>query len=124
TNALIGSCTNSSYEDMRRAAHIATQGVKAGLTGKAKFLITPGSERIYQTIKRDGLIDTFARIGGTVLAKACGPFIGQGKRTNITHTQKNTIVSSFNRNCPGRSHVSQETLSFITSPDVVTALAF
>ncbi|OLB43223.1 MAG: aconitate hydratase [Candidatus Rokubacteria bacterium 13_2_20CM_2_64_8] len=124
TNALIGSCTNSSYEDMRRAAHIATQGFKAGLTAKAKFLITPGSERIYQTIKRDGLIDTFARIGGTVLANACGPCIGQWKRTDIAPNQKNTIVSSFNRNFPGRNDGSQETLSFITSPDVVTALAF
>src|SRR5712692_3461680 len=98
TNALIGSCTNSSYEDMRRAAHIATQGLKAGLKAKAKFLITPGSERIYQTIKRDGLIDTFAQIGGTVLANACGPCIGQWKRTDIAPNQTNTIVSSFNRN--------------------------
>ncbi len=124
TNALIGSCTNSSYEDMRRAAHIATQGLKAGLKAKAKFLITPGSERIYQTIKRDGLIDTFAQIGGTVLANACGPCIGQWKRTDIGPNQTNTIVSSFNRNFPGRNDGSQETLSFITSPDVVTALAF
>jgi len=124
TNALIGSCTNSSYEDMRRAAHIATQGLKAGLKAKAKFLITPGSERIYQTIKRDGLIDTFAQIGGTVLANACGPCIGQWKRTDIAPNQTNTIVSSFNRNFPGRNDGSQETLSFITSPDVVTALAF
>ncbi|PYN99083.1 MAG: aconitate hydratase [Candidatus Rokuibacteriota bacterium] len=124
TNALIGSCTNSSYEDMRRAAHIANQGLKAGLKAKAKFLITPGSERIYQTIKRDGLMDTFAQIGGTVLANACGPCIGQWKRTDIGPNQSNTIVSSFNRNFPGRNDGSQETLSFITSPDVVTALAF
>src|SRR2546428_9006010 len=109
---------------MRRAAHIATQGLKAGLTAMARFLITPGSERIYQTIKRDGLIDTFARIGGTVLANACGPCIGQWKRTDVGPNQKNTIVSSFNRNFPGRNDGSQETLSFITSPDVVTALAF
>jgi aconitate hydratase len=124
TNALIGSCTNSSYEDMRRAAHVAMQGLKAGLRAKAKFLITPGSERIYQTIKRDGLIDTFEKIGGTVLANACGPCIGQWKRTDVGPNQKNTIVSSFNRNFPGRNDGSQETLSFITSPDVVTALAF
>src|SRR5436190_3309991 len=123
TNTLIGSCTNSSYEDMRRAAHIATQGIKAGLRAKIPFLITPGSERIYQTIKRDGLIDTFARIGGTVLANACGPCIGQWKRTDIAPNQKNTIASPFNRNFPGRNDGSQETLSFITSPDVVTALA-
>jgi len=124
TNALIGSCTNSSYEDMRRAAHVAMQGLKAGLKAKAKFLITPGSERIFQTIKRDGLMDTFEKIGGTVLANACGPCIGQWKRTDVGPNQKNTIVSSFNRNFPGRNDGSQETLSFITSPDLVTALAF
>src|SRR5205807_4447816 len=108
TNALIGSCTTSSYEDMRRAAHVAMQGLKAGLRAKAKFLITPGSERIYQTIKRDGLIDTFEKIGGTVLANACGPCIGQWKRTDVGPNQKNTIVSSFNRNFPGRNDGSQE----------------
>src|SRR5213594_2310213 len=124
TNALIGSCTNSSYEDMRRAAHVAMQGLKAGLKAKAKFLITPGSERIFQTSKRDGLIDIFAKVGGTVLANACGPCIGQWKRTDVGPNQKNTIVSSFNRNFPGRNDGSQETLSFITSPDLVTALAF
>src|ERR687891_2177554 len=123
TNALIGSCTNSSYEDMRRAAHIATQGLKAGLQAKSKFLITPGSERVFQTVKRDGLVDTFTRIGGTVLANACGPCIGQWKRTDIGPDQTNTIVSSFNRNFPGRNDGSASTLSFITSPDLVTALA-
>jgi aconitate hydratase len=124
TNALIGSCTNSSYEDMQRAAHIATQGLKAGLKAKTKFLITPGSERVFQTIKRDGLVDRFAQIGGTVLANACGPCIGQWKRTDVAANEANTIVSSFNRNFPGRNDGSQATLSFITSPDVVTALAF
>jgi aconitate hydratase len=123
TNALIGSCTNSSYEDMRRAEHIAMQGAKAGLKAKSKFLITPGSERVFQTIKRDGVVDTFARIGGTVLANACGPCIGQWKRTDIGPDQTNTIVSSFNRNFPGRNDGSASTLSFITSPEVVTALA-
>ena len=123
TNALIGSCTNSSYEDMRRAAHIAMQGMKAGLKAKAKFLVTPGSERVFQTIKRDGLVDTFTRMGGTVLANACGPCIGQWKRTDIGADQTNTIVSSFNRNFPGRNDGSASTLSFITSPDIVTALA-
>jgi aconitate hydratase len=123
TNALIGSCTNSSYEDMRRAAHIATQGVKAGLKAKSKFLVTPGSERVFQTVKRDGLVDTFAKIGGTVLANACGPCIGQWKRTDVGPDQTNTIVSSFNRNFPGRNDGSASTLSFITSPDLVTALA-
>src|SRR5437660_10755229 len=82
-NALIGSCTNSSYEDMRRAAHIAQQGRRAGLRAKVPFLITPGSERIYQTIKRDGLIDPFPRMGGKVLANACGPCIGQWKRADV-----------------------------------------
>ena len=123
TNALIGSCTNSSYEDMRRAAHVAMQGMKAGLKAKSKFLVTPGSERVFQTIKRDGLVDTFTRMGGTVLANACGPCIGQWKRTDIGPDQTNTIVSSFNRNFPGRNDGSASTLSFITSPEVVTALA-
>src|SRR2546426_3020582 len=124
TNTLIGSCTNSSYEDMRRAAHIATQGVKAGLRAKIPFLITPGSERIYQTIKRDGMVDTFAKIGGTVLANACGPCIGQWKRRDVRADETNTIVSSFNRNFPGRKDGSAATLSFLTSPEIVTALAF
>src|SRR5438552_5458176 len=83
TNALIGSCTNSSYEDMRRAAHVATQGLKAGLKAQSKFLVTPGSERVFQTVKRDGLVDTFTRIGGTVLANACGPRIGHWKRADM-----------------------------------------
>ena len=124
TNALIGSCTNSSYEDMRRAAHIAMQGSKAGLRAKAKFLVTPGSERVFQTIKRDGVVDTFGTIDATVLANACGPCIGQWKRTDIGANESNTIVSSFNRNFPGRNDGSQATLSFITSPEIVTALAF
>ena len=123
TNALIGSCTNSSYEDMRRAAHIATQALKAGLKAKTPFWISPGSERIYQTIKRDGLMETFASIGGTVLANACGPCIGQWKRNDVGSDQANTIVSSFNRNFPGRNDGSAATLSFISSPDIVTALA-
>src|SRR5919106_221350 len=123
TNALIGSRTHSSYENMRRAAHIATQGLKAGLRARSTFLVTPGSERVFQTVKRDGLVDTFTRIGGTVLANACGPCIGQWKRTDIGPDQTNTIVSSFNRNFPGRNDGSASTLSFITSPDLVTALA-
>ncbi|MDP2627421.1 MAG: aconitate hydratase [Candidatus Rokubacteria bacterium] len=122
--ALIGSCTNSSYEDMKRAAHIAMQALKAGLKAKTPFLVTPGSERIYQTIKRDGLIGTFEKIGGTVLANACGPCIGQWKRSDVAATEANTIVSSFNRNFPGRNDGSAATLSFLTSPEIVTALAF
>jgi aconitate hydratase len=123
TNALIGSCTNSSYEDMRRAAHIANQALKAGVKARSKFLITPGSERVFQTIKRDGMVDTFQKLGGTVLANACGPCIGQWKRSDVGANETNTIVSSFNRNFPGRNDGSAATLSFITSPDIVTALA-
>jgi len=123
TNALIGSCTNSSYEDMRRAAHIAAQALKAGVKAKSRFLITPGSERVFQTIKRDGIMETFEKLGGTVLANACGPCIGQWKRSDVAANQTNTIVSSFNRNFPGRNDGSAATLSFITSPDIVIALA-
>jgi aconitate hydratase len=122
--ALIGSCTNSSYEDMRRAAHVAMQGIKAGLRARTPFLITPGSERIYQTIRRDGIMATFEQMGGTVLANACGPCIGQWKRSDVGKDEANTIVSSFNRNFPGRNDGSQATLSFLTSPEIVTALAF
>ncbi|HEV8457664.1 MAG TPA: aconitate hydratase [Methylomirabilota bacterium] len=123
-NALIGSCTNSSYEDMKRAAHIATQALKAGMKAKTPFLVTPGSERIFQTIKRDGIMETFEKIGGTVLANACGPCIGQWKRSDVGKDETNTIVSSFNRNFPGRNDGSAATLSFLTSPEIVTALAF
>src|SRR6266851_1069230 len=115
--ALIGSCTNSSYEDMRRASHIAMQALKAGVKAKTPFLVTPGSERIYQTIKRDGMVDTFQKIGGTVLANACGPCIGQWKRSDVGKEETNTIVSSFNRNFPGRNDGSASTLSFLTGPE-------
>jgi len=122
--ALIGSCTNSSYEDMKRSAHVAMQALKAGLKAKTPFLVTPGSERIYQTIKRDGIMETFEKIGGTVLANACGPCIGQWKRSDVGKEETNTIVSSFNRNFPGRNDGSAATLSFLTSPEIVTALVF
>ena len=122
--ALIGSCTNSSYEDMKRSAHVAMQALKAGLKAKTPFLVTPGSERIYQTIKRDGMMETFQKIGGTVLANACGPCIGQWRRSDVGKEETNTIVSSFNRNFPGRNDGSAATLSFLTSPEIVTALAF
>jgi aconitate hydratase len=124
SNALIGSCTNSSYEDMRRAAHVARQGIRAGLKVRVPFLVTPGSDRIHQTIKRDGLLATFEAMGATVLANACGPCIGQWKRRDVASEQPNTIVSSFNRNFPGRNDGNNATLSFITSPEIVTALAF
>jgi aconitate hydratase len=124
TNTLIGSCTNSSYEDLRRAAHVAMQGIKAGLRAKVPFWVSPGSERIFSTIKRDGLADTFAKMGGTVLANACGPCIGQWTRSDGAAEGANTIVSSFNRNFPGRNDGNLSTLSFLTSPEIVTALAF
>src|SRR5437773_5004574 len=121
---LIGSCTNSSYEDMKRSAHVAMQALKAGLKAKTPFLVTPGSERIYQTIKRDGIMEIFEKIGGTVLANACGPCIGQWKRSDVGKDESNAIVSSFNRNFPGRNDGSAATLSFLTSPEIVTALVF
>jgi len=122
--ALIGSCTNSSYEDIGRAAHIAKQGLAAGLKAKTAFLVTPGSERIYYTMKRDGFMDTFEQMGGTVMANACGPCIGQWKRDDVQKGEVNSIVSSYNRNFPGRNDGSSETLSFLTSPEIVAALAF
>src|SRR2546426_10988519 len=124
TNALIGSCTNSSYEDMRRASHVALQGTRAGLRAKVPFWITPGSERIYQTIKRDGLIDVFARIGGALPAQPPRAGHGQWEGSGVRAHETQTIVSSFNRNFPGRNDGSAATLSFLTSPEIVTALAF
>jgi aconitate hydratase len=122
--ALIGSCTNSSYEDIGRAAHVARQGLKAGLKAKTPFLVTPGSERIYNTMKRDGFLQTFEEMGGTVLANACGPCIGQWKRADAVKGRVDSIVSSYNRNFPGRNDGMNETMSFLTSPEIVTALAF
>ncbi len=122
--ALIGSCTNSSYEDISRSAHVARQGLKAGLRAKTAFLVTPGSERIYHTMKRDGFLDTFEQMGATVLANACGPCIGQWKRADAVKGRADSIVSSFNRNFPGRNDGINETLSFLASPEIVTAYAF
>ena len=122
--ALIGSCTNSSYEDISRAAHIARQGLKAGLKAKTAFLVTPGSERIYQTMKRDGFLETFEEMGGTVLANACGPCIGQWKRADAVKGRVDSIISSYNRNFPGRNDGMNETMSFLSSPEIVTAVAF
>jgi aconitate hydratase A / 2-methylisocitrate dehydratase len=121
--ALIGSCTNSSYEDISRSAHIAQQGLKAGLKAKTPFLVSPGSERIYHTMKRDGFLDTFEKLGGTVLSNSCGPCIGQWKRADGVKGKTDSIVSSFNRNFPGRNDGINETLSFLASPEVVTAYA-
>ncbi len=122
--ALVGSCTNSSYEDISRAAHVARQGLKAGLKAKTAFLVTPGSERIFHTMKRDGFMETFEQMGATVLANACGPCIGQWKRADAVKGRVDSIVSSFNRNFPGRNDGLNETMSFLTSPEVVTAYAF
>lgn len=121
--ALIGSCTNSSYEDISRSAHIAQQGLKAGLKAKTSFLVSPGSERIYHTMKRDGFLDTFEKLGGTVLSNSCGPCIGQWKRADAVKGKADSIVSSFNRNFPGRNDGINETLSFLASPEIVTAYA-
>ena len=122
--ALIGSCTNSSYEDITRAAHIARQGLKAGLKAKGVFLVSPGSERVFNTIKRDGFIETFEQMGGTVLANACGPCIGQWQRQDKKKGEANSIISSFNRNFKARNDANPETLSFLSSPEVVTVMAF
>ena len=120
---LLGSCTNSSYEDIGRAAHIAQQGLKAGLKTKTPFLISPGSERIFHTMKRDGFMKTFEDLGATVLANACGPCIGQWKRADGVKGKADSIVSTFNRNFPGRNDGIAETLSFLASPELVTAYA-
>jgi aconitate hydratase len=122
-SALIGSCTNSSYEDIGRSAHVAAQAKKAGMRSKCYFLISPGSDQIYNTIKRDGQLSALEDIGGTVLANACGPCIGQWKRDDIKPGEKNSIITSFNRNFPARNDGNAETLAFIGSPELVTALA-
>ena len=121
--ALIGSCTNSSYEDITRAASVARQAAAMGLRTKTDLLISPGSEQIRATIERDGLLADLEAIGATVLANACGPCIGQWDRPAEANGKANTIVNSFNRNFPKRNDGSANTLSFVTSPDTVIALA-
>jgi len=123
SNCLVGSCTNSSYEDITRAAHIARQARQRGLTVKVPLYITPGSERVHETIVRDGLLTDLEAIGGTLLANACGPCIGQWKRTDIEPGTINSILTSYNRNFPRRNDGSEETLAFISSPEVVVAYA-
>ena len=120
---LIGSCTNSSYEDIARAASIAKQAVDKGLKTKAKFTITPGSEQVRYTIERDGFIDIFEQLGADVFANACGPCIGQWARTGAEMEEKNTIVHSFNRNFAKRADGNPNTHAFVASPELVTALA-
>ena len=121
--ALVGSCTNSSYEDITRAASIARQAAAAGLRCQTELMITPGSEQVRATIARDGLLADFERIGGTVLANACGPCIGQWARHDVVEGDANTIVTSYNRNFPRRNDGFASTLAFVTSPETVMAFA-
>ncbi|XP_014771485.1 aconitate hydratase, mitochondrial [Octopus bimaculoides] len=120
---LIGSCTNSSYEDMCRSVSIAKQALDHGLKSKAGFTITPGSEQIRATIERDRLTETLEAIDGCVLANACGPCIGQWDRKDVAKGEKNTIVTSYNRNFTGRNDANPATHAFVASPEIVTALA-
>ncbi|MCB1193423.1 MAG: aconitate hydratase [Leptospiraceae bacterium] len=120
---LIGSCTNSSYEDITRAASIAKQAKEKNLKAKAGFTITPGSELVRYTMERDGLIDVFKSIGGVVLANACGPCIGQWSRKIDDPTRKNSIITSFNRNFAKRNDGHEGTHAFVASPEIVTAFA-
>jgi len=121
--ALIGSCTNSSYEDMSRAANLAEQARTKGIKAKIPLLVTPGSEQIRATIERDGQMESLRSIGATVLANACGPCIGQWSRPELKKGESNTIVTSYNRNFPGRNDGKRETMNFIGSPELVIALA-
>ncbi len=123
SSSLIGSCTNSSYEDITRAASIARQAAAKGLRAKTQLLITPGSEQVRATIERDGLLADLEAIGGEVLANACGPCIGQWDRTDLDPSKVNTIVNSYNRNFPKRNDGNASTKAFVTSPDMVIAYA-
>ncbi|HQX43037.1 MAG TPA: aconitate hydratase [Saprospiraceae bacterium] len=120
---LIGSCTNSSYEDLSRAASLARQAVEKKLKVKSEFTVTPGSEQIRYTIDRDGLLNDFEKMGGVVLANACGPCIGQWARHNANPSKKNSIITSFNRNFSKRNDGNANTHAFVASPEIVTALA-
>lgn len=122
SSALIGSCTNSSYEDIGRAAFVAEQAMSIGLKMNQPFLVSPGSTQIQKTIERDGQMKIFNDVGATVMANACGPCIGQWKRDDMKSGEKNTIITSFNRNFRGRNDANSETLAFIGSPEMVMAL--
>lgn len=122
--ALIGSCTNSSYEDMSRSASIAQEALDHGLTVKSKYTVTPGSEQIRATIERDGQMEVLEKAGGLVLANACGPCIGQWDRQDIKKGDVNSIITSYNRNFTGRNDANPGTHAFVASPDIVTAMAF
>ncbi|MBX2859820.1 MAG: aconitate hydratase [Vampirovibrio sp.] len=121
--ALIGSCTNSSYEDMERAAHVARQALEKNMKSETYLLITPGSEQIHQTIQRDGQMAVFEKVGATVMANACGPCIGNWDRSDIKPGESNAIITSFNRNFPKRNDGNPQTLAFIASPEIVIAMA-
>lgn len=120
---LIGSCTNSSYEDISRAASLAQQAVDKKLSAKSEYTITPGSEQVRFTVERDGFLDTFGQMGGVVLANACGPCIGQWARHGAEKQEKNSIITSFNRNFAKRADGNPNTHAFVASPEIVTALA-
>ncbi|MBT0811802.1 aconitate hydratase [Litoribacter ruber] len=120
---LIGSCTNSSYEDISRAASLAQQAVEKNLKAKSEYTITPGSEQVRFTVERDGFLDTFGSMGGVVLANACGPCIGQWARHGAEKKEKNSIITSFNRNFAKRADGNPNTHSFVASPEIVTAMA-
>ncbi|KAI0369242.1 aconitate hydratase [Pilatotrama ljubarskyi] len=122
--ALIGSCTNSSYEDMTRSASIAKEAASHGLQTKSKFTVTPGSEQVRATIERDGVMKVFEDVGGLVLANACGPCIGQWDRRDVKKGEPNSIITSYNRNFTGRNDANPATHAFVASPDIVTAMAF
>lgn len=122
TAALIGSCTNSSYEDISRAADVATQAIAHGLKAKSELFISPGSEQVFETVKRDGLLTKLESVGGIILTNSCGPCIGQWKRDDIKEGEKNAIVTSFNRNFRGRNDSNPETESFIASPEITVAM--
>lgn len=121
--ALIGSCTNSSYEDIERATSIAKQAIKHGLKARCPLTITPGSEQVRATIERDGQLQSLEAIGGLVLANACGPCIGQWKRHDVAFGEKNSILTSYNRNFAGRNDANPGTHSFVASPEVVIAMS-
>jgi aconitate hydratase len=123
SSALIGSCTNSSYEDMSRAADVARQASARGVRAKTQLLCSPGSEQIHLTIRRDGQMEALQEIGATVLANACGPCIGQWKRDDIAQGERNSIITSYNRNFPKRNDGNAATLCFIGSPETVVAYA-
>jgi aconitate hydratase len=121
--ALVGSCTNSSYEDMSRCADIARQAETHGLSATSSFMVTPGSEQVRATISRDGQQEALERIGGTVLANACGPCIGQWRRDDMPEGEANSIVTSYNRNFPRRNDANSGTMNFISSPELAVALS-